>query len=119
MPATSSAWNMLPLLFFFPFPTLVTQSCPTLCDPLNYSPPGSCPWDFPGKNARVGCPFLIQGIFLTQGSNPHLLCLLHCRWILYSLSHQGTVAGIQKMTHDENSLVSLAIFMYLRYYYNV
>ena len=32
-----------------------------------------CPWDFPGKNTGVGCYFLHQGIFLTQGSN---LCLL-------------------------------------------
>ena len=36
-----------------------------------------CPWNFPGKNAGVGCHFLLQGIFLTQGSNPHLLRLLH------------------------------------------
>ena len=34
------------------------------------------PWDFPGKNAGVGCHFLLQGIFLTQGLNPHLLRLL-------------------------------------------
>ena len=46
-----------------------------------------CLWDFPGKNARVGCHFLLQGIFPTQGSNP---CLLHCRQILYSLSHLGS-----------------------------
>ena len=32
-----------------------------------------CPWDFPVKNTGVGCHFLLQGIFLTQGSNPHLL----------------------------------------------
>ena len=32
-----------------------------------------CPWSFPGKNTRVGCHFLFQGIFQTQGSNPHLL----------------------------------------------
>ena len=32
-----------------------------------------CPWDFPGKNTRMGCHFLLQGIFLTQGLNPHLL----------------------------------------------
>ena len=31
----------------------------------------------------VGCHFLLQGIFPTQGSNLHLLCLLHCRRILY------------------------------------
>ena len=29
-----------------------------------------CPWDFPGKNTGVSCDFLLQGIFLTQGSNP-------------------------------------------------
>ena len=34
------------------------------------------PWDFPGKSTGVGCHFLLQGIFLTQGSNPGLL---HCR----------------------------------------
>ena len=39
-----------------------------------------CPWDFPGKNTRVGCHFLLQGIFPTQGLNPRLL---HCRQILY------------------------------------
>ena len=31
-----------------------------------------CPWDFPGKNTGVGCHFLLQGIFLMQGSNPSL-----------------------------------------------
>ena len=36
-----------------------------------------CPWNFPGKNTGVGCHFLLQGIFLTQGSNPHLLHRLH------------------------------------------
>ena len=35
-----------------------------------------CPWDFPGKNTGVGCHFLLQGIFLTQGSNLHLLHLV-------------------------------------------
>ena len=44
-----------------------------------------CPWDFPGKNAGVGCHFFLQGIFLTQGMN---LGLLHHRQILYHLSHQ-------------------------------
>ena len=47
-------------------------------------------WDFSDKNTGVGCHFLLQGIFLTQGLKPHLLCLLHCRWILYCLSHQGS-----------------------------
>ena len=43
-----------------------------------------CPWDFPGKNTGVGCYFLLQGIFLTQGLNFHLLCLLLCRWIFFT-----------------------------------
>ena len=42
-----------------------------------------CPQDSPGKNTGVGCYFLPQGIFLTQGWNPHFLQLLHCRWIVY------------------------------------
>ena len=36
-------------------------------------------WDSPGKNTGVGCHFPLQGIFPTQGLNPHLLYLLHCR----------------------------------------
>ena len=55
-----------------------TQSCPTLCDLMDCSPPGSsCPWNFPGRNIGVGCHFLLQGIFLTQGLSPHLLRPLH------------------------------------------
>ena len=46
-----------------------------------------CPWDFPGKSTGVGCHFLLQGIFLTQGSNPGLL---HCRQMLYRLNYQGS-----------------------------
>ena len=42
-------------------------------------------WDFPGKNTGVGCHFLLQEIFLTQGLNPGLL---HCRQMLYHLSCQ-------------------------------
>jgi len=67
---------------------LVAQSCPTLCDPMDYSLPGSSVHgDSPSKNARVNCHALLQGIFPTQGSNPGLP---HCRWILYHLSHQGS-----------------------------
>ena len=42
-----------------------------------------CPWDFPGKNTGVGCHALLQGIYLIQGSNPQLLYLPYCIWILY------------------------------------
>ena len=62
------------------------QLCPTLCDPMDCSPPGSSVrGDSPGRNAGVVCHALLQGTFPTQGSNP---CLLHCRWVLY-LSHGG------------------------------
>ena len=46
-----------------------------------------CPWGYPGKNAEAGCHSLLQGIFLTQESNPGLL---HCRQIFCYLSHQGS-----------------------------
>ena len=36
------------------------QLCPTLCDPIDGSPPGSCPWDSSGNNTGVGCHFLLQ-----------------------------------------------------------
>ena len=54
------------------------QSCPTVCDPMDCSPPGSSVHgDSPGKNTGVGCHTLLQGVFLTQGFNPCLLRLLH------------------------------------------
>ena len=66
----------------------ITQSWPTLCYPMDYSPPGlSVHGDSPGKNTRVGCHTLFQGIFWSWEPNPGLL---HCRWILYHLSHQGS-----------------------------
>ena len=55
-----------------------------------------CPWDSSGKNTGVGCHFLLQAIFLTQGLNP---VLLHCRQSLYYLSHQGSYRGTQQMEH--------------------
>ena len=67
---------------------LVAQSCQTLHDPMDCSPPGSSVhWDSPGKNTRVGCHAFFQGIFSTQGSNPGLP---HCRQILYCLNYQGS-----------------------------
>ena len=45
------------------------------------------PWNSPGQNTGVGGVSLLQGIFPTQGLNPGLL---HCRWILYQLSHEGS-----------------------------
>ena len=46
------------------------------------------PWNSPGQNTRVGSLSILQGIFLTQGLNLWLLCLLDCWQILHPLSHQ-------------------------------
>ena len=60
------------------------QSCPTFCDSVDYSLPGSSVHgDSPGKNTGVGCHVLLQGMFLTQRSNPRFLCPL--RWQAGSL----------------------------------
>ena len=53
----------------------VAQSRLILCNPMDCSPPGSsCLWNLLGKNTGVGCHFLLQGVFSTQGLN---LCLLN------------------------------------------
>ena len=54
-----------------------------------------CPWDSPGKNTGVGCHFLLQGIFLTQGSNPSLLHLLHAQADSLPLVPPGKPEGCQ------------------------
>ena len=60
------------------------QSCTTLCDPVDCSPPGSSVHgDSPGNNTGVGCYALLQGIFPPQASNLRLLHLLH--WQVGSL----------------------------------
>ena len=50
------------------------QSCPTLCDPRDGSPPGSRPWDSPGKNTGVGCHFLLQCIKMKSDREVAQLC---------------------------------------------
>ena len=60
---------------------LVYVSCNSLWPPWTDPTRQLCPWDYPGKNTRVDCHFLLQGIFLVQGSNP---CLLVGGWIIFS-----------------------------------
>ena len=77
---------MLLLLLFSP------KSYSTFLQPSGLQPTGNlCPWDLPGENIRMGCHFLLQGIFLTQGSN---LNLLH--WQVDSLpqNHHGNPESI-------------------------
>ena len=68
---------------------LVAQLCLALCNLVDCSLPGS---SVHGKNTGVGCHGLRLGIFPTQGSNPGLL---HCRQVLYCLSHQGNSLVVQ------------------------
>ena len=68
--------------------------CPTLCDPMGCSLPGSSVHgDSPCKNIRMGSFAFLQGIFPIQESNQ---CLLHCRQILYQLSYQRSPKHISK-----------------------
>ena len=66
---------------------LVAQPCLILCGSMHCSPPGSSSWGSPGRNTGAGRHSLLQGILRTQRSNPGLL---HCRRLLYPLSHQGS-----------------------------
>ena len=80
-----------------------------------------CPWDFPGKNAGVGCHFLLQRIFLTKGWNLHLL---HCRQILYgwatreALLLQYIYFVVQSLSHAwlcDPMTCSTPVFLFLHY----
>ena len=66
---------------FFTVKVKVTQSCLTLCDPIDCTVYGIL------QNTEVDCHALLQGIFPTQELNPGFL---HCRRVLYQLSHQGS-----------------------------
>ena len=59
------------------------------------------PWNSPGQNAGVGSHSLLQEIFPTQGSNPGLL---HCRQILFQLSHRGSPYKLGSL--QQNTILS-------------
>ena len=66
-----------------------------LCSPMDCNPPGSSVHGgSPGQNTGMGCHALLQGIFPTQGLNSGLL---HCRQILYSLSHQERLRTLEQV----------------------
>ena len=72
------------------------------------SNPMDSPWNSPGQNTGVGSHSLLQGIFPTQGSNPGLL---HCRWILYQLSHREVHKQVSQNVNCRIWVVSLWVFM--------
>ena len=59
------------------------QLCPTLCNLMDCNPPGNSSMGFPRQEHWSGCHFLLQGICLAQGSNPHLCVSCIGRQILY------------------------------------
>ena len=61
------------------------------------------PWSSPGQNTGVGSRSLLQEIFPTQESNPGLL---HCRWILYQLSHQGSPRILERIAYPVSRVTS-------------
>ena len=65
-------------------PAVVAESCLTLVTPWTVTHQAPLSQDSPGKNTGVGCHFLLQGTFPTQGLN------LHCRQSLYGLRRQGS-----------------------------
>ena len=77
--------QLLPSLCFL-YCSVLTQLCLTLFKPVDHSPPDSSVHGFPRQEYWSGLPFLLQGIFLTQGSNLHLL---HWQADSLPLSHLG------------------------------
>ena len=101
------------------------QSCPTLCDPTDCSSPDLSPritWDSPGKNTGVGCHALLQGIFPTQGSNQHLLYLVHWQAGSLSLVQPGNVKSLNSnfiflpstVRHASNILFLFAVLLFFQ-----
>ena len=104
-----------------PNPGIEPRSPALQADALPSEPPGkpktdsATPWtntpgssvheNSSGKNAGVGCHALLQGNFPTYGSKAHLLCLLHCRWILYLLTHWKS-PGSNKTFQENRSYLS-------------
>ena len=65
---------------------------------------------FPRQGHWSGCHFLLQGILLTQGSKLHLLCLLHCRWILYHCSISPNRKIVWHLSWESNHFVTVYVF---------
>ena len=96
-------WNLIPCQSNI---CLVAQSCLTVCDPMDCSPPHSSVRGISRKNPGVGCHFLLWGFFQTQGSN---LCLLPWQADSLPLSHLGS--PIQSIVQAKISLIHHWKFM--------
>ena len=85
---------------------LLLFTCLTLLRPL---------LDFSGKNTGVDCHFLLLGIFLTQGLNWHLLCLLHWQADSLLLHYLGSPWGIFSSSGNLASLFRCISLLSLTY----
>ena len=83
---------------------LAAQSCPTLCTPMDCKPARFlCPWDFPGKNTRVGCHSLPQGDFPSPGMELWPPAL----WADYLLSETQGKSTLLLIEYNKNDGISL------------
>ena len=106
---TTTDLNFQKNVLLFQSCCLAAKLCPTPWQPRGLQPARLlCPWDFPDKNTGVGCHFLLQGIFLSQGSN---LCLL--LWQVGSLpvSHwENPYSRVNILQHTISHHFALQIF---------
>ena len=88
---------------------------PTLCGPMDCSPLARvlCLWNSPSENTAVGWHFLLQGIFMTQGLNTHLLRLLHWRVDSLPLCHLGRPPELLPNTYAYHSAFSSSYVLVL------
>jgi len=89
-PKGSWLWSQLAQVQVLCMCAKLLQSCPTLCDPIDHSHPGSSVHGIFQARILEWVAMPSSRYLSAQGSNPHLLYLLHCRQILYLLSHQGS-----------------------------
>ena len=103
-----SCLDQYPVLLQYPDITcvLVAQYCQSLLQTSRFL----CPWNSSSKNTGVGCHFLLQGIFLTQGSNP---CLPHCRQILFHLCYSECLKAHQReqLQSDISQMAGILCFL--------
>ena len=116
-PVTQSRWGLSPdtwdgrllrLHVYVPSHSVLSD----LCDPMDitHQAPFLCPWYCPEKNTGVGYRFLLQGIFLTQGSNPSFLQLLPWKVDSLPLSHRGSPAGGPHIGDEQISWVLFCLW---------
>ena len=105
---SSSQMQQFVCLFVYYCCCSVAKSCLTLIWLHRLQPARLlCPWDFPGKNIGVGCQFLLQGIFPTQGLKTHLL-----PWQADSSpqSHQGSPCKLINVIYSNVTYMYLALY---------